>query len=470
MTPERWQRMKALFHGALELPADERVSWVATAVKDDRELEKDVLALLRAHVAGDNPLDVPIEGTPPSSSSALDIGPALPPGTVVGAFRIEAELGRGGMGIVYLAFDERLQRPVALKALAGAAAADPTRRKRLQNEALLAATITHPGIATVYRLDQIDGNLYLATEYIAGHTLRHEMERGPVGVQRALGFVRDILQALAAAHEAGVVHRDLKPDNVMVSTAGAVKIVDFGIARSERFALTKVTSGGAPGTPAYMSPEQLAGVDADARSDLYAVGVMLAEMISGRHPGTPDIPPLPTQLQTVVDKSLMREPAGRYQSATEMLRAIEALQQPARGNVTLGWWRFHQLIAAIVYWLMIAPAWIARVAIGGAIGRVLFLSILAAVVVSSILRLHHCFSSYYYAAHLDQVRGQGATALRVADVVFVGGMVAAALLLGDDNSGLTELMLSVAIGAAVAAFFIEPATTRAAFGPPTRNH
>lgn len=461
MTPERWHQIKALFHGALDRPADERESWLKRAAHADESLAVEALSLLRSHEAGDSPLDVPISREPPLPAEEEP----FPPGSEIGPFRIERELGRGGMGVVYKAFDGRLGRAVALKVLSGPAAADPVRRKRLQNEALLAATINHPGVAAVYRLEQVDGNLFLATEYIAGHTLRTETDRGPLGLQRALVFTRDILRALAAAHAAGIVHRDLKPENVMVAPDDTVKIVDFGIARSERFALTRVTVGGAPGTPAYMAPEQLAGADADHRADLYAVGVMLAEMVSGQHPGVPAQASLPSQLQAIIDRSLAREPAARFQSAGEMLQALDALREARThaDHVALGWWRFHQVTAAVAYCLMLMPAWSARAAIGGVTGRVLFLVILAAVVVSAILRLHLCFSSYYYARHLLTLRSQGTQAIRLSDAVFVLGLTGTALVLGDGHAALMVLLLAVAVGAAVSTLVIEPATTRAAF-------
>jgi hypothetical protein len=466
MTPERWQQLKALFQAALDVPPAEREAWVRARSHGDATLAGDVLALLRDHDAGDNALDVPLTThLRRVSPELLTDEHALGRGTEIGPFRIEAELGRGGMGVVYRAFDERLGHVVALKVLTGAAAADPVRRKRLQNEALLAATIHHRGVAKVYRLEDIGGDLFLATEFVAGQTLRQIAEYGPLGVSRALALTRDILRALAAAHAAGIVHRDLKPENVMVGANDSVKLVDFGIARSERFAMTRVTSGGAPGTPAYMAPEQLAGAEADSRTDLYAVGVILAELVSGQHPGVPAQAPLPWQLQAIVDRALARSPAERFQSADDMLDAIDALNTPANGTdaVALGWWRFHQVTAAVVYWLMVIPSWAARQVIGGSTGRLLFLGLLGAVVITSLLRLHLCFTSFYYARQLMTMRSRSSLAVRLGDAVFVCLLTLAGVALGDGHSALTVLMVSVAVGAGVAAVVIEPATTRAAF-------
>jgi|CXWL01.1.fsa_nt_gi hypothetical protein len=463
MTPERWNHIKALFHGASDLPAAERERWLRASPARDESLVAEVLALLRAHEAA-SALDAPLQGRVPPEVDGSGDSP-FPPGAKVGPFRIEHELGRGGMGVVYKAFDEHLGHSVALKVLAGPHATDPVRRKRLQNEALLAATIHHPGVAMVYRLEQIDGHLFLATEYIAGHTLRSDIACGPLEPARALAITRDILRALAAAHTAGIVHRDLKPENIMVSTDGIVKIVDFGIARSVRFAMTRVTSGGPPGTPAYMAPEQLAGADADARADLYAVGVMLAEMVAGYHPGMAAQGSLPWQLQPTVDRCLARDPMARFQSAGEMLHALAELQESKTHAdlAALGWWRFHECTAAAAYGLMTMPAWFARGVVGGATGRVFFLVILASVVAASSLRLHLCFTSFYYPRHLVTLRSQVATAIRLSDLVFVAGLATTALALGDGHAVLVVLLLSVAVGAAVSSVVIEPATTRAAF-------
>jgi predicted Ser/Thr protein kinase len=467
MTPERWQQLKALFHAALDLPREQRDAWVRAHSQDDEALSVEVMALLRDHDAAGHVLDVPLATHIRSMTPEL-IGAEEQPlalGSEIGSFRIEAELGRGGMGVVYKAFDDRLGRVVALKVLAGAAAADPVRRKRLQNEALLAATIHHRGVAEVYRLEEISGDLFLATEFVAGQSLRQVADCGALGLVRALTLTRDILRALGAAHAAGIIHRDLKPENVMVGPDDTVKIVDFGIARSDRFAMTRVTSGTAPGTPAYMAPEQLAGADADSRADLYAVGVILAELVSGQHPGVPAQTPLPWQLQAIIDRALTRSPAERFQSASDMLHALDALHTSAGSTdrVALGWWRFHQITAAVVYWLMLIPSWTARQVIGGQAGRVLFFVLLATVVISSLLRLHLCFTSFYYARQLLTMRSQASLAVRLGDAVFVGVLALIGAAIGEGHFALTVLMVSVAVGAGVAAVVIEPATTRAAF-------
>src|SRR5690606_10401336 len=200
-------------------------------------------------------------------------------------YRIVRDIGRGGMGIVYLAEDTRLGRRVALKALPPDVAANPELRQRLRREARAAATISHPTIATVYALEEIDDHLFIVSEYVDGETVRHALARGPMAPARALGVVIQTARALGAAHDAGVVHRDLKPENVLLTAAGDIKVVDFGIAHLEGSDATRLTRAGAMlGTPAYMAPEQLLGHDVDGRADIYAFGVLLNELLTGRHP------------------------------------------------------------------------------------------------------------------------------------------------------------------------------------------
>ena len=210
-------------------------------------------------------------------------------GQRLGHYQIRRLLGEGGMGIVYLADDTRLGREVALKAVRAQFADDPARRARLEREAQAAAALTHPGIATVYALEEFDGRLFISSEYVAGETLRTELGRGPLSGTRLLETAIGIAQPLAAAHARGVVHRDLKPENVIRTPEGAIKILDFGLARlqdrqSRDQAIT--TQGTLLGTPAYMSPEQIRATDVDFRSDLFSFGIVVYELATGVNPFT----------------------------------------------------------------------------------------------------------------------------------------------------------------------------------------
>ena len=471
-----WERLKPLFHGALEQPPPQRPDWLRAQCEDEA-VRREVLALLHSHETAGDFLEAPATFDP-ADAAAQDVWQ-------IGAYAIRGELGRGGMGVVYLAEDIRLGRTVALKALPATFANDPQRRERLRREARAAAALTHPGIAIVYALEEIDGELYIASEHVRGRTLRAELAEGPLGAARAHATAIEIVRALCAAHEAGIVHRDLKPENILRTDEGGIKILDFGIAQFTDHTLTQLTAAGAVmGTPAYMAPEQLVGPDVDFRADLYAVGVLIVEMATGRHPfATGDGPraPMPEALRAIADRCLARDPRDRYPSTRELLAALEAAYraapastdertaasvepaQPAARFTPLWWWEFHQAVAALIYWLMAIPAWSARGLIGGATGRTVFFVTLAAIIVSANLRLHLWFTSRFYPGELRWVRRRTARWVTVADWVFCLALVAAGLLVGDTGGELATVLISVGVGTAVVFLVVEPVTERAAF-------
>ena len=373
------------------------------------------------------------------------------------------------MGIVYVAQDRRLRRRVALKALSPLLDGNPEQEERLRREARAAATISHPAVATVFALEEIDGRLFIASEYVEGQTLRAELDRGPLARRRALGVAAEIAGALSAAHDAGVVHRDLKPENVLITQGGAVKVVDFGIAYADGGATRLTQAGMALGTPAYMAPEQLLG-SADARADIYALGMVLAEMLAGAHPLASGHAIADAPASDVATRCMQTDPRLRYQSVREALAAIEgeiaglAGGRPgAAGSVARWWWEFHQGAAAIVYALMTWPAWIARTVVGGAAGDAVFIGVLAAAIVTGALRLHLWFVSRSYPGELRWARGRAATWITAGDWLFAGALIAGGAMVGEARSTLALALLAVGIGAAVAFLLIEPATARAAF-------
>src|ERR687884_2013985 len=208
---------------------------------------------------------------------------------VDGRYAVEARIARGGMATVYLALDRRLHREVALKVMHAHLGDDPQFTARLIREARAAARLSHPGVVAVFDQGEDDGLLYLAMEYLQGRTLR--MVLGELGVLtpgEALDVVEPVLDALAAAHAAGIVHRDVKPENVLLTDDGRVKVADFGLARAASAGTT--TSGVLMGTAAYLAPELIARGVAGARADVYAVGIMLFEMLTGRLPFSGDVP------------------------------------------------------------------------------------------------------------------------------------------------------------------------------------
>jgi serine/threonine protein kinase len=285
MTPAQVRRVRDLFEAAVDHDPASIGAWLARETADDPAVRDEILSLLDHHSRAGAFLARPIVE---HAVELLTEDEPLAPGVRVGTYTIVREVGRGGMGRVYLASDARLGRTVALKALAPHLMRDPLQRERLRGEARAAAALTHPGICTVYALEEIDGELYIATEIVEGHTLGEEI-RSPRRPSRdeILRTARELAGALASAHAKGIVHRDLKPENVMRGHDGRLKILDFGLARIGGGAdgAPRITQPGMLiGTPAYMAPEQVNGLPVDARADVFAFGVLLYEYACGTHP------------------------------------------------------------------------------------------------------------------------------------------------------------------------------------------
>jgi serine/threonine-protein kinase len=283
------ERLSDVVRRALEQEPARRAAFLDETCADDPDLRAEVESLLAAHEQASGLLDTASHGfaavEPKGTSDESLVGRSL------GQYRVIKRLGQGGMGVVYLADDTRLGRRVAIKALARQSTQDDQRRNRLRREARAAAALSHPGIATVYALEEFDGNLYIVCEYVPGGTLREELADGPLPLDSLLNTCVEIARALTAAHANGVVHRDLKPENVMRTEDGGIKILDFGLARfqgSQRPAVasaTRLTEPGTTlGTPGYMSPEQLLGSEVDFRADVFSFGVLVFELASGVHP------------------------------------------------------------------------------------------------------------------------------------------------------------------------------------------
>src|SRR5262249_38208312 len=264
-------------------------------------------------------------------------------GQTIGHYRIDSKLGEGGMGVVYRAQDLRLDRPVALKFLPPQFA-DEEHKKRFTHEAKAASALAHPNICPIYEIGECnDGQLFIATAYYEGETVGPKTGRGRLRVKEAAGSAWQIAQGLTKAHGSGLIHRDIKPANVSVTADGIAKIVDFGLAKAS--GATELTRTGATlGTAAYMSPEQARGEPIDARTDVWALGVMLYEMLAGQRPfrgsHLPAIvyaivneklkpvrearPDLPEELDRVVSRALQKNCGARYQAASEMAAELEA--------------------------------------------------------------------------------------------------------------------------------------------------
>ena len=349
-SPGDFQRVRELFQAALDVPPDARLAFVKQRA-DDPLVFAEVASLLTAYPAAEGFLSAPADSTDLAAAAAH-----LRPGDRLGAFEVLGLIGAGGMGEVYRARDTRLDRDVAIKVLSSDFGDDHTGRERLEREARAIAKLTHPRISTLHdvgsaRISGVDAT-YLVMELVDGETLAARLRRGPLPLDQALSVAIDVAEALVAAHAAGIVHRDLKPANVMLTRSGA-KLLDFGLARprtvlgpcdpSAALSAGPLTKESALiGTPAYMAPEQLKGVGTDARSDLFAFGAMLYEMISGHRafdaesqaelvaailehepaPLSTRMPSVPPALARVVSTCLAKDPDERWQTAKDLLREL----------------------------------------------------------------------------------------------------------------------------------------------------
>jgi hypothetical protein len=279
--------------------------------------------------------------------------PATPGDLIASRYRIAGRIGAGGMGVVYRAVDEQLRRPVALKFLSPSFARDTDRLGRFRNEAHTLSALNHPHIVTIYEIGEAAAP-FIAMELVDGRTLRARLGEGRVPVRDAVAWTIEIARALTAAHERGIVHRDIKAENVMVRPDGYVKVLDFGVAvlrpagdHSSSFltASLETVPATVAGTPAYMSPEQLEGDAVDARSDLFSLGVLFCELVTGRNPFARDsvletisaiqrtpapavqsMTDVPDEVRDVIHKTLQREPAARFQSASDLVAALRQVQ------------------------------------------------------------------------------------------------------------------------------------------------
>jgi serine/threonine protein kinase len=282
---DRWSRVEACFHAAQELPTHERGDFLAKACAGEPEVRREVESLLAHEGHADELLESPAwKQVTPSSNETRSF--VLIEGALLADYRIAGKLGAGGMGEVYRATDTKLHREVALKLLAADFAHDSAWLSRFQREACVLASLNHPHIAAIYGLEESGGVLAIAMELVEGPTLAERMAKGRIPVSEALAIAKQIAEALEYAHEKGIVHRDLKPANVKLRADGVVKVLDFGLAKTARVdekpGVTATGEGVILGTPAYMSPEQAAGLAVDRRADIWAFGLVLFEMLTGR--------------------------------------------------------------------------------------------------------------------------------------------------------------------------------------------
>ncbi len=368
---DQWRRIEELFHSALELDPDARSAFLQQACGADADLRREVESLVQS---AEKPMDFVPEavrevaqkiasgGSHPSATGVqlAHYRPAISAGTQLAHYTVISLIGSGGMGEVYLAEDNQLRRKVALKMLSPDLTGDERGLRRFEQEALAASALNHPNILTIYEFAQANGLHFIAAEYVEGGTLRQKLGGGKLELRVAIDIAIQIASALAAAHASGIVHRDVKPENVIVRNDGIVKVLDFGIAKlsslrsgqtmPHRFsALAVLTSepGMVRGTAKYMSPEQARGMEVDARSDIFSLGSVMYELLTGKaafegdtasdviaeilksEPAPPSefAPEVPPEIERIIGRALRKERESRYQSVRDLLLDLQDFQK-----------------------------------------------------------------------------------------------------------------------------------------------
>jgi eukaryotic-like serine/threonine-protein kinase len=365
MDAELWKQIDGLLDAALELPPGERERFVAAACDGNEEVRREVLSLLRAQEQAGGTFLAGSAMRVAAQALAREpggVGRGSLAGREIGNYCIESLLVAGGMGEVYLAREARLNRKVALKILPPEFVADAERVARFEREARAVSALNHPNLVTIYDVGSLDGLHYIAMEFVEGETLR-ELARGRLRLKEVLSVIGQAAEALAAAHRAGVVHRDVKPENVMVRADGYAKVLDFGLAKlteatadGPENAAARTQAGAVMGTLAYMSPEQAAGEPLDPRTDVWSLGVVLYELTTGRkpfagvsrrdtvnailsaepEPPTAADPALPAGLDHILGKALEKDRELRYQTASDLHADLKRLRREIDSSPSSG--------------------------------------------------------------------------------------------------------------------------------------
>ncbi len=350
MTPERWRRIKEITSAAMDLDPDERAAFVRAESGGDDELRERVERLLAADAeSGDTFEQAIAEVAANVDGPSASAGPDDSIGRQISHYRIVEKIGEGGMGVVYKAEDTNLNRPVALKFLAAHSLDQQEVKACFGREAEASAALNHPNVCHVYEISEVDGETFIAMALIEGDPLDKRIEAGPLKLDDALDIAIQAARGLQAAHDKEIVHRDIKPANQMVARSGPrqhVTVMDFGLARlSYRSKLSRANQ--IMGTVSYMSPEQTHGTDVDQRTDIWSLGVVIYEMVTGRQPFrchydkavtfsiTEEEPEpmtalrtgVPMDLEWIVNKCLAKDPAHRYQSTAELVVDLETLRK-----------------------------------------------------------------------------------------------------------------------------------------------
>ena len=363
MTPQHWQQVKQILQSALERPPCQRFALLDEASGCQPSLRSEIESLILSHDQTGDSNQATVGGATASMLAEDQRGSFI--GKNIGLYKVICHIGKGGMGDVFLAHDPSLDRHVALKLLPAEFAQDKDRLRRFKQEAHAASALNHPNILTIHEVGQIDSLNFIVAEFIEGETLRTHMHGERLIVHEALDVAIQIASALVAAHKAGIVHRDIKPENIMLREDGIVKVLDFGLAKLTHRA-TSTTDTEAPtvmdlttdpgtmmGTVKYMSPEQARGLDVDERTDIFSLGVLVYEMITGTQPFegktnadviasllTTEPAPIvfrgrevPAELDRIVRKCLAKDRERRYRSAQELLDELDRLRRDLDSGV-----------------------------------------------------------------------------------------------------------------------------------------
>lgn len=486
-----WARVSAILERALDLPQAERDRVFTQEAAGDAALLDELRSLAASYERAEQAAFI----SEPLAAARPDlILQTLHPGQRISSYEILEEAGRGGMGVVYRARDTRLGRDVAVKCVAEGASA--TQRQRLENEARIAARLSHPAIATIYALEEqplpgsADTQLFLVSEYVEGETLRARLSRGPLSASELRRAAAALAGGLAAAHREGVTHGDLKPENIVIRRDGQIKILDFGLAVLRREPSPAAVADAVAGTPGYMAPEQLRGQPPDARADVFAFGVMLFEMATGRHPfagdrgsmleaalsnrAAYDAADLPRHLADVVRRCLAPDPAGRFASAAELEAALESAASSggadAGGSRSLQWYLLHQRVVSALAAAMPVIMWIARPEFVRPAGSLVFLFTLAGATAVVALRLNIDFIGRERPGDLRRHLQRVSKRLWIAELGLDTCVLAAGLFLADRLDWAAGVLFGCGVASIISLSVIEPATTRAAVRDlPARN-
>ena len=355
MTPERYRQIKAILHAALELDPARQAAFLDSACQDDADLKAEVRSLLDHDASSAGFLEEP-------AAQGVEAAHHLQPGSRIGPYEIVEHVAAGGMGEVYRARDSRFEREVAIKLLPAAFAHDSDRLSRFGREARAAGSLNHPNVLTIHDFGYESGVPYLVSEFLKGETLRESLEKSDISPKAAVAYAAQIARGLGATHATGIVHRDLKPENIFMVRGGQAKILDFGLAKLPD--LAQGTGGSVPahptepgmvlGTYGYMSPEQVRGEPAGHRADIFSLGVILYEMLTGKRPFSgetwieetnailhreaPDLPPDiagipdPAALNRILRRCLAKPPDDRFESARDLAFALESTLEHAGPN------------------------------------------------------------------------------------------------------------------------------------------